>query len=66
MVSLPQLQRDLHEVEAQLRFTRNRQACYELLEEQELAIHTSRVVSGLESTQQLLTTRIQAYASTKV
>jgi hypothetical protein len=62
MVSHPQLQRDLHEVEAQLRFTRNRATFYEQLDEQVLATHTRNVVAGLESLQQTLTSRIQAYA----
>jgi hypothetical protein len=65
MVSLPQLQRDLHEVEAQLRFTRNRLTFYELLDEQALASHTRDVVASLENLQHSLTSRIHAHAHQK-
>lgn len=60
MVSLPQLRRDLFEVETQLRFARARLQCYELLGDEELARHTRRVVQGLEQTKQILTTRLQS------
>lgn len=59
MVSLPQLQRDLREVESQIRFTRHRLQCYELLGDTELAAHTERVITGLEDTKQTLAKRLQ-------
>ncbi len=60
MVSVPQLRRDLFDVETQLRFARARLQCYELLGDEELARHTQRVVEGLEQTRQILSTRLQS------
>lgn len=59
MISLPQLQRDLREVEAQLRLTRSRLSGYEALGEATLAAHTRQVVAGLESTRQALASQAE-------
>ncbi|MDO7885328.1 hypothetical protein [Hymenobacter cheonanensis] len=66
MTNLPRLQRDLVEIENNLRLTRNRLACYELLDDSELAAHTKRVIEGLESTKEVLTIRIQGITNEKV
>ncbi|MGI4762511.1 MAG: hypothetical protein ACRYF0_17500 [Janthinobacterium lividum] len=66
MVSLPQLRRDLVEIENHLRLTRNRLACYQVLAEAELIAHTERVIAGLESTKELLAVRIQSVTDEKV
>lgn len=60
MMSAPQLQRDVREVENELRLARNRLAHYRTLDEQALATDTARVVAGLELLKHTLTTRILA------
>lgn len=59
MVSVPQMQRDLREMESQIRFTRHRLQCYQLMGYTELAAHTERVITGLEDTKQILVNRLQ-------
>ncbi|MGI4760567.1 MAG: hypothetical protein ACRYF0_07675 [Janthinobacterium lividum] len=59
-MSIPQFQRDLREVENELRLARNRLAHYQLLGEQLLARDTQRVVEGHEQLKVTLTATIQA------
>lgn len=59
MISLPGLQRDLREVENELRLARNRLAHYETLGEQALATGARRVVEGHERLRTTLTAQIQ-------
>jgi len=60
LMRLPQLQRDLREVENELRFARTRLAHYETLAEQELATDCRYVVRGHEQLRDTLTARIQS------
>ena len=60
LMRLPQLQRDLREVENELRFARNRLAHYHTLGEPLLARDAQRVVEGHEQLRATLTATIQA------
>lgn len=60
LMRLPQLQRDLREVENELRFARNRLAHYQTLGEHLLARDAQRVVEGHEQLRATLTATIQA------
>lgn len=59
-MNLPQLQRDVREVENELRLARNRLQLYETLSEQALAADARRVVEGHEKLIATLTSQIQA------
>jgi hypothetical protein len=63
VLSLPQLQRDVQQVEAELRFDRNRLQCYETLGEGLLAADARRVVEGHSTLKATLTAQIQAITS---
>lgn len=63
MLSLPQLRRDVQEIENELRFARNRLQCYDTLGEELLAADARRVVEGHEKLKATLTTHIQAITS---
>jgi hypothetical protein len=58
MLNLPQLQRDLREVENELRLARNRLQLYETMGEDALAADARRVVEGHEGMRDTLTSRI--------
>ncbi len=60
MRSLPQLQRDVREVENELRLARNRLRHYETLDEHALAADARRVVEGHEKLIATLTAQISA------
>ena len=60
LMRLPQLQRDLREVENELRFARTRLAHYQTLGEPLLARDAQRVVEGHEQLKTTLTATIQA------
>jgi hypothetical protein len=64
-MSIPALQRDLREVENELRLARNRLAHYTTLGEQELAIDCRRVVLGHEQLRDTLNARIQSLSHGK-
>jgi hypothetical protein len=57
-MNAPQLQRDLREVENELRLARNRLAHYNTLGEHELATDCRRVVLGHEQLKETLIARI--------
>lgn len=61
-MNLPQLQRDVREVENELRLARNRLFLYETLAEQELATDCRRVVQGHEQLRDTLTARIHSFS----
>ncbi len=63
MRSLPQLQRDVREVENELRLARNRLQHYETLDEPTLAADARRVVEGHEKLIATLTAQIGALTS---
>jgi hypothetical protein len=63
VLSLPQLQRDVQQVENELRLARNRRQCYETLGEELLAADARRVVEGHEKLRATLTAQIQAITS---
>ncbi|MGI4870656.1 MAG: hypothetical protein ACRYFX_05690 [Janthinobacterium lividum] len=63
MGSLPQLRRDLGEVEHQLQLARLRLAGYQLAAEPVLRAHAGRVVAGLEQLRATLATRLQTISS---
>ena len=60
MVSLPTLQRDLREVENELRLSRNRLLFYQTKGDDALAADTQRVVAGHETLLATLATRIHS------
>jgi hypothetical protein len=59
MLSVPQLKRDVQQVENELRIARNRLQHYETLGEELLAADARRVVGGHEKLIARLTCRIQ-------
>ena len=59
MLSLPQLHRDVQQVENELRFARNRLQCYEALGEDLLAADARRVVEGHERLKATLTAQLE-------
>lgn len=58
-MNLPQLQRDVREVENELRLARNRLQHYEILDEHALANDARRVVEGHQKLIATLTSHIQ-------
>lgn len=59
MLNVPQLHRDVQEVENELRIARNRLQRYETLGEELLANEARRVVEGHENLIARITSRIQ-------
>lgn len=61
MASLPQLQRDLRQVEDDLRLARARLAYYEARQELALLAEAQRVVAGHEKLHHTLTAQLHAF-----
>ena len=63
MASLPQLRRDLAEVEHELHLARRRLDACQLLGAPALLAHAGRVVAGLEQLRATLATRLHSISS---